>query len=209
MASVYETVGSFTVTRLRGVDASYLSGAVRPTGVLPDPIAVATGPNDLAGPVAGGLLTGETWAVGVSIGAYPDIAWVLVCPNYIFKRKDTATGIVSNYFFPIGSPTSSGAYQGAPRGVGNNIESLEIANAGTYQHADVPKDVVGTSSGCWLPIDPAQTTSGFQACFNTLVQATHQALDFALDLRQLTYLGFPVNLWGTGALWRPTAFRGA
>ncbi len=206
MASVFELLGDFTVTRLRSRDVSYLRGAVRPVGDAPIPIALARGPQ-VTGP--GSATTGgATWSVGVTIAPNPDVAWVLISGEYNIKRAAGPSIPLQSYLFTFGDITDIDNTRGPILGMGEPLGSSLAGTGGSFAAIDLP--VTPRNQQLWVPLDPVVTAGGWTPVISVLLGATPPGVDdFQIDMSQVLLVGYPVNAWNTGALWAGTAFRGS
>jgi hypothetical protein len=207
MAAVYEEVGTYSVTRLRGTDTAFLAGADRPGPTLPDPIAVAIGPRSVIGPgSAVGAL--DIWGALTSIPAFPEIVWVNVSGSYILKRKTAVGGGNTSYFYAVASLTNPTNTDSPALGMGGELDNDPVLDTGTYLNGTNAK--VPRAYGLWEPIDPAKTVNGFTSMVTYIAPAAGYAIDdVEINMVGCKYLGFPVNLWGAAALWLPASARGS
>lgn len=209
MADAYETAATpFTILRLRSTDTAYLPGAVRPVeGVLPS--AVAYGPRVNGPSSAVGAL--ERWVLGLTVPSTPELVWVLVSNKYLFLSTSAVSAIAGSYMAPIGDPTDGSATRGPLYSLGDNIERRgPLASAGSnYKYVHYSPDAVADS--CWVPLEPEQTVDGFQVNIVTRVGTPNgPGINTArIDAEQIRFVGYPVNLWNTGALWAGTPLRGS
>ncbi len=207
MAAVTELVGDFNITRLRTTDPTFLSGAVVGLVELPPPLVVAVGPQ-VIGPVAGAVGSSERWVVGVAGAAHPDVVWVCVSAQWSLLRVD-ASLVARSHLFMIGDIVDIDNTRTPVFGNGTLVASSPGASGGTFSSIDTPADGAAVKS-LWIPIDPALTRDGWTTVLDTLMGSTGPGqLDIQLDLSQVVLLGYPINAWGTGALWAPTANRGS
>ncbi len=209
MANIFETDGAFTITRLRTDDTAYLQGAVRPLGFAANPIALAEGPVVTGPTVAPG--NAESWTLAVTMPAAPEVVWVVVEGN-IKMGQNPATGslVADMWLFMFGDLTDGAALRGPIFGPGVDIaQAINVASAGGFVRSiqlstnNVPRSV-------WIPLDPDQTSAGWTPLFHTRMGATAVAPnELLVDLSHVRMVGYPVNLWGTGALWDGTRLRGS
>lgn len=209
MANAYDSgAGSFEMTRLRTADASFLAGVDRPRS-LPDPIAIATGPF-ITGPQANAVGASEWWVAGASMVVSPDICWVMVQAQVHLRKEPGTNEPEGIYLAPRGSVTNGAYLEGPILGPGPNINAFTGASGGTAPEMAGYAGQSG-SMGMWLPLDPAWTAYAFEVIASIY---TNAAGGFAqngvkLDMRQVKLIGYPANVWGTGALHAVAAYRGS
>jgi len=208
MASIFENLGDFQITRLRAQNTAYLSGAVASIEPLPAPVALARGPDDILGPKTA-VTVGATWAVGVTMPAVPEVIWVLIRVGFTVKKVAGINPHVEGYVFVFGDVTDIDNFHGPVLGHGQQISTTAPAAAGTFTSIDVADPAPGTQ--VWVPLDPADTSAGW-----TVVIAMEQGAvtppgidDLRIDASEILLLGYPTNAWNTGALWAQTAYRGS
>lgn len=206
MASVFDAnLSDFELTWLRGRDASQLQGAVRGSVELPSPVVLATGQARVAGP-SGAVGAGEWWTAGHDLPAMASVAWVLVGNLFSLRADTSGNDAVAMYFSPIGQPTAA-ANDHYPVYGGNIVDTVLVSNAGFLYATQVTPSWPRT---CWLPIDPSDTISGWQALTMSEAPAGGWAAsDLRLDLRAIRFLGYPRTAWETGALQEVYAYRGS
>ncbi len=220
MANIFDSVGTFTIERLRSRDITYAAGAVASPGYDSLPIAIARGPVVL-GPSAIGLANNQTWAVGVSIPAAPEVAWVIVNTSYHFKLVPGITRPAASYlvaFTDLADPSNDKGPILSPLGGTTDTSNVGVqelatvipgASGGTF-NTIITSNIPFTSK--WIPLDPEDTKDGWQLGITYLAGAagTHPAVDEAeLDMRGIELIGYPVNAWATGQLWGLTGMRGS
>lgn len=209
MANVFEDVGTFTIRRLRTPDSSNLAGAVRPNQVLPAPVAMAEGPQQVAGPISAGVGASEHWVVGTTIPAMDDVVWVFVGDVPILKRQTGIGPCQEMYFMPVGDVTDSEVARGPLLGIGEGtLGEPYIGSGGSFVVLQAPA-AQPLACSCWHPLDPDLTKDGF-TCLTTILApagglATSKA---ALNMKSVRYLGYAANTWDTGALWQPLSRGG-
>lgn len=199
MANVFEQLGDFTVTRLRAPGAAYLSGAVQGIGPTPYPIAIAVGPAAVA--LGNTVGNDQIWGLGVAMPPAADIVWVLTAanPNLLFATSSLPALLV---FAAITDIADNANVRGP-------IFVNEAPVAWGLGAADQLTGIHG-GDNLWMPLDPAATTLGFDVGFQaTAGAAGPTAGEYVADLSQVIFIGYPVNFWGTGALWAKRADRGS
>lgn len=205
MVDVFENVGDYTITRLRGPDAAFLAGATRPVG-LPDPIAIAEGPANVVGP-SGIVTTGEFWVVGSSIAAAPDLVWVLIAADILVKFDSAVSSDPTiSYFYPRGNIAVPNDYLAPALGSATLSIMDFVPGAGLAANSALSPS---RSGALWVPLDPVNTTAGFTSVHILSNGGSFSVNDVDLDLRGVRFLGYPANVWGTGGLWAPAASRGS
>lgn len=211
MADVRENATSGMLTqRLRTLDPSYLRGAIRPSGAMPEPIAIATGPNGMVGPAAGAVGGNEAWSLSVTVGSMPDVCWVLVRADYQVNKTAGASSPIASYIWPYGSLTDGAAVRPPVLGLGLNLDAVEVASGGTYVTQVIPPTTDGSGRSLWIPFDPELTKDGFDIIVHHTAAAGGLAVDsLSLNLDGIIFIGYPSNVWGTSALWAPQADRGS
>jgi len=205
MASVYETSGTFTIERLRTENPSYLQGSVRPGGLDPVPIAVCRGPRVTSSSAPG---DSERWVVALTVPAAPEVAWVVISGDY-FVGFDSGSEMGNSFLAMFGTIDDGADTRGPILGPGDNIGNAVFASAGEFERVDT--EGVPRTNAIWVPLDPQATKNGWTPILSVAVGATAPsgADDMRADLGQVILLGYPVNAWGTSALWANLAFRGS
>lgn len=209
MANAYDaSAGEFDMTRLRTADAAYLQGVDRPS-TLPEPIARAQGPF-ITGPQANAIGASESWICGAAVPAAGDIVWVIVNADVHVRRASGTEAAARIDVFPRGVVTNAAYFEGPQLGPGGDIQALQIASGGTNPVVDVPTSRL-PSQGMFLPLDPAYTSLGWDVVVKVLAGAGGGMLQNGarLDMLGFHLVGYPANVWGTGALHSVTAFRGS
>jgi hypothetical protein len=203
MASVFETSGTFKIQRLRTENPSFLSGAIATGGPLPVPVAVATGPQVISGAAPG---NDELWLVAVTVPAAPEVVWVQVSSDY-FVWADTGNLLQNSYLYTFGDITDGGNTRGPVAGIGDSMAYSLAADPGvTAKWAYPYPPSVPRAPGQWV-----LTADGWTMVVSTKVgsAAPTGANDMRLDLSQVILIGYPVNAWGTSAIWTQTGSRGS
>lgn len=200
--------GIMKMERLRSPDASYLSGATLP--VLGSyPIAVCRPSQVVPNLVA--VVADDFWVTDYVVPAANDILWVMVQAQLILQTDGTPGVPQWGGVFSRGLYTDGDAARGPVWGNAAWTE-VQVANAGTYQKRVVPTypDSHYPANSYWLPLDPASTRDGFNVTTVIRAHATTGAAisEWAQDARGVLLVGYPSNLWGTGALWAPVSQRG-
>lgn len=211
MAAQSENLGTYAAQRLRGTDAAYLQGAVRPMGGLPDPIAMLTGPATIVGPIAGAVSASSFWNVGITGPAWDNVVWVLISAGYTIRRKATGANetIDSSWFHPVGEVADGDKLRAPGCGPGLGLTHAITSSAGTYTNADLPDDPAALRA-CWYPIDPDLTRAAWTSVITSIVGSGGiAASDIDLDTSQIRFLGFPITAWNSTALWTATSYRGS
>ncbi len=210
MAGVFEQAGTFTITRLRTVDAAYLQGAIQPAGPLPLPIAMARGPAAILGP--GSTITdNEGWGVEVAIPAAPDVVWVIINAEVVISMdQSTGTLLVNSYLFAFGTVAGKDNMTGPVFGPGTLSGVHITTGTGAVFDSYLQPLVPAVTAGLWHPLDPDRTANGSSMYNVVRVGSTAPGVDdLRLDLSQVLLLGYPTNIWNTAALWDGTRTRGS
>ena len=205
MANQFQAGDSWTVTRLRGPDASYFTGAVRAARPLPPPVALATGPNAQVN--AGAVGANEYWVLDTSLPAV-DVCWVVVQAHPLVLSDGGSDAPAQVYWYPQANNAIGTAATPPALGPGANLSAHTLASAGTYTIGIGADDPRGPS--LWMPLDPDNTISGVAT--SLVVQAGASGIgvsDFRCNLTSCRMIGYPVTAWASGALWEPLADRGS
>ncbi len=207
MANIFENIGTFTLTRLRSTDASYLRGAVRPLGPTPIPTILATGPQ-VVGP--GSILGVSTWwGLGIEVPAVPEVVWVVVGMDFSLKKAVGVGNLEIAYLMVFGDVADVDNVRGPIAGAAT-LSTIAPGATGTFVDLTAVKDPARPSQ-MWVPLDPADTSSGWHFGLAVLTSAAAGAGvgELSVDLSSVRLIGYPVNLWNTGAMWAGMAGRGS
>lgn len=204
MASVYGNVTEeFEVTLLRGRDASDLAAAVRPRPGTPNPVAIATGPRILGPSSAVGA--GDTWGVGVRVDGYPNLCWVVRSLDTWLMSKSTMTTpdrvVVAAEASVSAAETSQGPFLHY-----SSLTAVAGSSGGTYNTLNINTGWAASATpvtDLWWPLRPSLTVDGWRVGVWVIAASGGGiAIDDAyLDMQNCLLLGYPVNMWNTGALW--------
>lgn len=205
MANVFENIGIFTIERLRTVDAAYLAGAIKPLGGPPSPIAIARGPRSIVGPLSA-ITAGAMWGVRVAMPAVPEVVWVVVNGDVTVQAGGAGLVAALNVA-TFGAETTPDPTHGPFFG-GNLVDVISQGGAGTFDRYDLI--VPATNRGIWAPLDPNETSAGWNVEVSVLIGATEPGTsEFSIDLSRFVLIGYPVNAWGSAALWDGVRVRGS
>ncbi len=209
MANIFQTLGVFSITRLRSRDITFLPGAISSPPYPSLPSVVARGPV-ITGPVSTGLVTGETWGVAVPVPAVPEVVWVIVGTEYHFKLDG-----------PVSTPTNTFMIAFTDVADASNVKGPIISVIGQDTTAFVPgvaganfDKIVTTLSrplrSSWIPLDPEDTSDGWNWGVTFVAGTTGPGVDdIEIDMRGVLLVGYPVNFWNTGQLWEHQGQRGS
>ncbi len=203
MAPLHETKGDFGLQRLRSSDTSYLRGATQALGGDPEPIVVATGPASVTNTSAVGA--SEVWGLGVTMPAVPEVVWVLVSARPTVQ-SNAVFSPVNLFFLTQADVTDTDLIAGPYLAQLGATATFTPGAAGTH-------NIVGPTLGAdslWVPVDPAATSNGWTPGISATAGTTGPGIAaWRADMRQVIFLGYPVNYWDTGKIWGNMARRGS
>ncbi len=210
MANIFQTLGRFTVARLRSTDTTYLSGAVKSSFPFL-PVAIATGPI-ITGPVSTGLVDGETWGVAVPVPSTPDVMWVVAYTGYNMKLEAAVSKPSSSFLVAFMDVADQDNLKGPILG-GMGLAPVQFvpgAAGGTFTTIIASNTPSLKSTALWVPLDPDDTSAGWNFGVTFEAGTTGPGVDdIEIDLRGVVLVGYPVNAWNTGALWAAVGARGS